>query len=203
MKLFYAQASPFVRKVMVTLHETGQVDDVELLDTMVTTTMPSDALIAKNPLSKLPALDRDDGPAIYDSRVICAYLDDRAKAGLYPSGPSYWEHLTLEATADGIMDAGVLMVYEGRVRPEEKQWSGWVDAQWDKAARALTAVNERWMGHLAGPLTMSQIAIGCALGYMDFRHADRNWREGNDALAEWYATFESRPSMQATLPPVG
>jgi len=64
-------------------------------------------------------------------------------------------------------------------------------------------VNERWMGHLAGPLTMSQIAIGCALGYMDFRHADRNWREGNDALAEWYATFESRPSMQATLPPVG
>ena len=117
MKLYHSPASPFVRKVMVVLHETGQIGDVTLLDTVLTPTSPAEAILSKNPLSKVPALERDDGPTIYDSRVICAYLDARAGAGLYPQGAGRWDLLTLEATADGIMDAAVLMVYEGRVRP--------------------------------------------------------------------------------------
>ncbi|MGV6849374.1 MAG: glutathione S-transferase [Marinibacterium sp.] len=201
MQLFYSPTSPFVRKVMVVLHETGQLDDVELLDTTVTPPAPDAALMAKNPLSKVPALERGDGPALYDSRVICAYLDDKAHGGLYPRGPARWDMLTLEATADGIMDAAVLMTYEGRIRPEERQWDGWIEAQWGKAERAVAAVNDRWMPHLTGPVNIGQIAVACALSYLDFRHGARNWRAGHASLADWYAGFAARNSMVATAPP--
>lgn len=199
MQLFYAAASPFVRKALVTLHETGQVGDVELVDAGGTPLDAGSMPIAHNPLGKIPALTRPDGPALYDSRVICRYLDDRAKAGLYPDR-SLWDVLTLEATADGIMEAAVLMVYEARCRPENLQSTDWVDAQWGKVGRALDAVTTRWMSHLAGPLDMSHIAIACALGYLDFRHDDRSWRTGRDALDDWFAAFAERPSMQATRP---
>lgn len=199
MQLFYAAASPFVRKVMVTLHETGQLDDVELVDATGTPLDATDMPTAHNPLGKIPALARKDGPAIYDSRVICRYLDARAKSGLYPDR-SQWETLTLEATADGIMDAAVLMVYEGRCRPENMQSTDWVDGQWDKISRALDAVTTRWMSHLAGPQDMGQIAMACALGYLDFRHNERAWRKGRDALDDWFAAFAQRDSMQATRP---
>jgi len=200
MKLCYAAASPFVRKVMVVLHETGQLGDVEILEVATTPVAPDAGVSSRNPLSKIPALERPDGPTLYDSRVICAYLDDRAKAGLYPTGAAHWATLTLEATADGIMDAAVLAVYERRVRPEDKQYDGWVDAQWGKAAGGLAALNSTWMGHLAGPMDIGHIAVGCALGYLDFRHADRNWRSGNEKLADWFEAFESRASMAASRP---
>jgi len=199
MQLFYAAASPFVRKVMVTLHETEQLDDVELVDAAGTPLDATDMPTAHNPLGKIPALTRPDGPAIYDSRVICRYLDARAKAGLYPER-NLWDVLTLEATADGIMDASVLMVYEGRCRPENMQSTDWVDGQWDKVSRALDAVTTRWMSQLAGPCDMGHIALACALGYLDFRHDDRNWRKGRDALDDWFAAFAMRPGMQATRP---
>ena len=201
MKLFHFPTSPFVRKVMIVLHETGQLDDVELINSVVTPVAPDPAILAKNPLSKIPALERDQGPTLYDSRVICAYLDDRAKAGLYGQGEARWDLLTLEATADGIMDAAVLMVYEGRVRPEECRWDAWVDGQWGKADRAVGAINGRWMPYLTGPMTIGQIAVGCALAYLDFRHGGRDWRTGRAALADWYEGFAARPSMTATVPP--
>lgn len=201
MKLYYFPTSPYVRKVMVTLHETGQLDDVELLTTTTTPNAPAESLTPSAPLGKIPALERDDGPALYDSRVICAYLDARAGTGLYGDGARRWDTLTLEATADGIMDAAILMVYESRLRPEDKQYPEWVEAQWSKVERAIAALNQRWMSHLHGPLDMGQIAVGCALSYVDFRHGGRNWRAGNDALAAWHKGFEARPSMQATVPP--
>lgn len=199
MQLYSASASPFARKVLVTLHETAQLDDVEVLAASGSPLDASGMPTAHNPLGKLPALTRPDGPAIYDSRVICRYLDHRAKAGLYPER-SMWETLTLEATADGIMDAAILMVYEARCRPENLQSADWVDGQWDKVNRALDAVTTRWMSHLAGPLDMGQIALACALGYLDFRHDDRAWRKGRDSLDDWFATFATRDSMQATRP---
>lgn len=201
MKLYHSPMSPFARKVVVLLHETGQIDDVEIMPVTTTPLAPMDGLAAKNPLSKIPALERDDGPSIYDSRVICAFLDSRAGDKMYPSGSRKWETLTLEATADGILDAAVSITYEGRVRPEEKQWDGWTDAQWSKITGACAAINTRWMSHLNGPLDMGQISIACALGYLDFRHGARGWRKGNDALAAWYGTFNERESMQATTPP--
>jgi len=199
MQLFDNPASPFCRKVRVLLHETERLDEVELAFSighpLATQRMPTRI----NPLGKIPTLVRDDGPALYDSRVICRYLDARFGAGLYPA-TRIWEVLTLEATADGIMDAAVLMVYEGRARPEDIRYAPWVDAQWDKIARALDALEARWAAHLAGPLDMGHVALGCALGYLDFRLDARGWRRGRDGLAAWYATFAQRPSMAATAP---
>jgi glutathione S-transferase len=199
MQLTYASASPFVRKVCVLLHETSQTDDVELLDVKTTPVATAPEVAAANPVGKIPALIRPDSPAIYDSRVICRFLDDRAKAGFYPES-RLWDTLTIEATADGIMDAAVLVVYESRVRPEEFVYEKWMDAQWEKVMRSVSALNTRWMSHLNGPLDMGQIAVGCALGYLDFRHSARGWRKGNDALAEWFEAFAERPGMVATRP---
>lgn len=203
MKLYYSPTSPYVRKVMVVLHETGQLDDVELIGATTTPLAPAQGLLAKNPLGKVPALDRDDGPAVFDSRVICAYLDDRGKGGLYPAGARRWDVLTLESLADGILDAALAMTYEARMRPEAIRWADWGDAQWGKVERACKALNGIWMSHLSGPLDMGQIAVACALGYVDFRHDARGWRKGNDALTAWYKGIESRPSLAATRPPEG
>ncbi|MEO0829539.1 MAG: glutathione S-transferase [Pseudomonadota bacterium] len=199
MQLYAAKASPFVRKVLVVLHETGQLDDVEIVPAtghpLATAEMP----LAQNPLGKIPTLNRDDGPALYDSRVICRFLSERAGNPLYPEA-RLWDTLTMEATADGIMEAAVLMIYEGRCRPEDMVYAPWVEAQWEKVARALDAVNARWISHLSGPLDMGQIAMGCALGYLDFRHGERDWRSAHDGLAKWYEGFSERPSMAATVP---
>lgn len=200
MKLFHAAASPFARKVRVVLHETGQAAEVEMVEATVSPLDAGTLPLGHNPLGKIPTLERPDGPALYDSRVICRYLAHRAGGGLYPAPPRLWETLTLEATADGICDAAILMVYEGRTRPEERRSPDWVAAQWTKVARALAAVEERWMSHLAGPLDAAQIAMGCALGYLDLRHGDRDWRSGHPALTAWEAKFAQRAAMQATRP---
>lgn len=200
MKLYHSPTSPYVRKVMILLQETEQLDDVEIVAAFGTPVDPGSMPVALNPLGKIPALERADGPAIYDSRVICRYLDARAGGVLYPEGSRLWDTLTMEATADGILDAAILMVYELRARPEKFQYPGWSDAQWLKAARAIAALNTRWISHLAGPLDMGQVAVACALGYCDFRHADRDWRRGNEALADWFEDFSQRASFKATIP---
>lgn len=198
-RLLSSPASPFARKVRVVLLETGQ-DDIEVVDVTTTPVATAAEVAAANPVGKIPVLIRDDGPALYDSRVICRFLNARAAATLYPDA-HIWETLTLEATADGIMDAAVISVYEARVRPEEYHYQPWLDAQWGKIAGGLDALESRWMSHLHGPLDMGQIAVGCALGYLDFRHAARSWRDGRDGLAAWFRDFSERPAMRATLPP--
>ncbi len=199
MKLFHSPASPFVRKVQLVLIETGQSEEVELLPVSTSVTAPDSGLVASNPLGKIPALTRADGPTLYDSRVICEFLDSRAGGALYKGG---WETKVLEATADGIMDAGVSMSYEKRLRPVEKQWDDWLEGQRAKILGACAAVEARWMPTLNGPLTIGHLAMGAALAYIDFRHPDAGWREGNPQLTAWQTAFESRPSMVATRPEV-
>lgn len=199
MQLISSQASPFVRKVHVVLHETGQSQDIEVIEAGTTPINTPDHVRAANPTGKIPALIRPDGPALHDSRVITRFLDARAKSGLYPEA-RIWEVLTLESMADAIMDAAVLITYEGRVRPEEQQSDVWKEAQWGKIRAALDVINARWMSHLAGPLDASHIAVGCALGYLDFRHDARSWRKGVDALVKWNEAFQERDSMKATAP---
>ncbi|WP_380054983.1 glutathione S-transferase [Falsihalocynthiibacter sp. SS001] len=201
MELFFSPTSPYVRKVMVLLHETNQIDDVTLTTASGTPLALAKGLATHNPLSKVPALIRPDGPALYDSRVICQYLDDRAESGLYGEGESRWENLTLEATADGILDAALLMTYETRLRPVDKQFNDYIDAQWHKIENATIAVEDRWMAHLAGALSMGQIALACALAYVDFRHGERNWRQSAPQLDDWYAGFGERDAMKSTIPP--
>jgi glutathione S-transferase len=199
-KLYHAPASPFVRKVMVLLHEAGATDRVALVPVSGNPLDPGTLPVDRNPLGKIPALERPDGPTLYDSRVITRYLDDLLTAGLYPAAPRLWDTLTIEATGDGIAEAAVLMRYESSVRPEASRSADWVEAQWSKIDRALTALEDRWMSHLAGPVDMGQIAVGCALGYVEFRHAERNWQAAHPLLASWWATFSHRSAMEATAP---
>jgi glutathione S-transferase len=200
MRLYFSPTSPYVRKVMVLLHETGQIGDVELVSGSGNPVDPAGAPLDANPLGKVPALERPDGPALYDSRVICRYLDDRAASGLYPEGARLWDTLTVEATGDGILDAALLMVYEGRIRPEQLRFAPWVEGQWAKVDRALDALETRWIVHLEGPLDAGQIAVGCALGYLDFRHDARDWRNRRPRLTGWFAGFDARAAMRATVP---
>ena len=199
MKLMSSPLSPFVRKVRVLLLESGLADQVEVVDVTTTPLETDPQAAAANPLGKIPALVRLDGPAIHDSRVITRYLDARAGGRFYPEA-RLWEVLTLEAIAEGIMEAALSMTYEARFRPEEIRHAPWVEGQWAKVARALDAVEGRWMSHLAGPLDMSHIALGCALGYLDFRHDARGWRVGHPALETWYAGMSARASMVNTAP---
>lgn len=199
MKLITSPPSPYARKVRVLLRETDMLDQVEEVNVSTTPLASDPTILAANPTGKIPALLRDDGPAIYDSRVITRYLDDLAGGNLYP--PSrIWEVLTLEATADAIMDAAIGMTYEMRFRAPEQQSPEWLDAQWGKASRAVSAINTRWMSHLSGPLNMGQIAVACALSYLDLRHDARNWRDGNLTLAAWHADWMQRDSMVTTAP---
>ncbi len=200
LRLYHSPTSPFARMVMVTIHECGLADRVELVPSGGTPLDPGTNPVNRNPLGKIPTLERPDGPALYDSRVICRYLADLAGVALQPPAPRLWDTLTLEATGHGIAEAALLAIYETRLRPEEIRFAPWVEGQWSKVARALDALEDRWMAHLAGPLDCGQIAVGCALGYLDFRFADRNWREGRPSLARWDAAFAARPSMEATRP---
>ena len=127
MKLYDSPTSPYVRKVQVLLRETGQLDDVEMVPSGGTPLDSGTIPVTLNPLAKIPTLERANGVTLYDSRVICRFFDDRGQAGLYASGARHWELLTLEATADGLLDAAILMVYETRLRPEEMRFADWVE----------------------------------------------------------------------------
>ena len=198
MKLYHAPASPFVRKIMVLLHEAGATDRVTIVPASGNPLDPGTIPVDRNPLGKIPALERPDGPTLYDSRVITRYLDDLLQAGLYPPAPRLWDTLVIEATGDGISESAVLMRYEMHVRPEGSRSTAWAEAQWHKIDRALAALEQRWLGHLSGPLDIGQIAVGAALGYLDLRHSERNWQAQFPALASWWVGFSARPAMAAT-----
>ena len=200
MRLLMSPASPFVRKVRVLLEEAGKADLVEEVPVNAVAVGETDAELTKsNPLGKIPALILNDGTALYDSRVIMRYLDRSYGIGLYPED-RLWDVLTLEATADAMMEAGLLMVYEKRFRPEHLQFGDWVEGQWSKIARSLDLLEEKWLGRLAEPLDAGQIGAACALGYLDFRHEGRNWRNGRPGLDAWFARIADRKSLKSTKP---
>ncbi len=151
---------------------------------------------------KIPALTTDDGQVLYDSPVICEYLDslhDGPK--LFPaSGEKRWVALRQQALGDGILEAAILARYES-IRPKEVQWPDWIEAQLRKVRGALAALeSEAESGGLRGPLTIGLITIGCALGYLDFRFASEQWRQRAPGLARWYADFAERAAMRQTVP---
>lgn len=200
MDLLFSPASPYVRKTRVAVRELNLRDTVREVEVTASPVLEvTEALIAANPTGKIPALTRPDGPAIYDSRVITRFLNAHAAGNLYPEA-RLWEVLTLEATAEAIMDASVSMTYEVRFRDADKISTDWVEGQWRKVSRSLIAIEGRWLSHLSGPLDMAQIGLGCALGYLDLRHDARGWRNLAPKLAEWEAEFAKRPSMQDTNP---
>ncbi|QTT86488.1 glutathione S-transferase N-terminal domain-containing protein [Pseudomonas chlororaphis] len=203
MTLFHNPASPYVRKVMVLLHETGQLNRVALQASQLTPVNPDAALNQDNPLGKIPALRLADGNVLYDSRVILDYLDQQHVGNpLIPrEGSARWRRLTLAALADGIMDASVLIRYELALRAPEKHWEQWLDGQRDKIRRALAVLEADAIAELASHFDVASISVACALGYLDFRQPDLRWRDTQPQLAAWYAEVSQRPSMLATQPP--
>ena len=204
MTLFHNPASPFVRKVRVLLIETGQQDRVTLQGCMPTPVNPDAQLVHENPVGKIPALRLADGSALHDSRVILDYLDHQHVGNpLIPrDGSARWRRLTLASMADGIMDAAVLVRYETAMRPAEKHWVQWLNEQRNKIRRTLAELEANAIAELASHFDIASISVACALGYLDFRHPDLQWRAANPQLADWYAKVSQRPSMLQTQPPV-
>lgn len=200
MKLFYAPTSPFVRKVLVVAHELGLEERIERLPGAAHPVNRDPAIVAQNPLGQVPTFITDDGQVLYDSRVVCEYLNDQAGGSLFPaSGEARWRALTRQALGDGLMGAAILVRYETFVRPEDRRWDGWIDGQLDKVRTALAAI-EREAASLGDQLDIGTITFGCALGYLDLRFADLGWRDGHPETARWFERFGARPSMAATRP---
>ena len=201
MKLYYSAASPFVRKVMTVARECGLDAKIEQEPVSVLPTQPNTALAKVNPLMKLPALIADDGTTLFESSLICQYLDSQhAGRKLVPdSGPARWRTLKLEALADGVCDAGILMRYEMVVRTEQQRSTPWIDGQRTKIVNGLDAI-ERDPAPLAGELDLGQIALACAIGWMEFRNVAGDLRSGRPKLFQWYDAIVKRPSLAATAP---
>ncbi len=199
MKLYYIPASPYVRKVRVLAIETGLMGGIELAKVTITPTAPDADLCADNPIGKIPTLVLDDGSALYDSRVICEYLDGlHAGARLFPdNGDARWTALRRQALADGILDAAVNTRYEAFLRPEGLRWADWVDHQMAKIRRSLDVLEGEPMGD---GVDIGTISVACALGYLDFRYSDEGWKDSRPKLAAWFEKFAQRRSMSETSP---
>ena len=202
MKLYYSQNSPFVRKVLVAAIEAGIEDGIERIDCTTTTPIDPDAVLA-NPLKKIPALETDGGVTLFDSRVICEYLDTEIGDGTqFPDDAmARWRALRLQALADGVMDAVVLARYEWVLRPEHLRWDDWIAGQMTKVDGALADM-EAHAGSFGERIDIGTISIGVAAAYLDFRVAHKDWRSACPALAAWFVGFAERRSMQETKPPV-
>lgn len=201
MKLLYSPASPYVRKVMVLAHETGLLGKIEIATVGTTPVAPDAGVAAANPLKKIPALIADDGMTLFDSPVICEYLDSlHSGPKMFPDGPARWQALRLQAAADGLLDAALLVVYESRFREEPMRNQAWVDGQLSKIDGALDAF-EAAADSFGDRVDIGTITVGCALGYIDFRLGHRDWRASRPKLAAWYKKFSARPSMDSTKPP--
>jgi glutathione S-transferase len=197
-KLFYSPASPYARKVRVVAAEKGVA--LEVVNAPLSPIARNADVAAANPLGKVPTLLLDDGTALYDSRVITAWLDAQAPSPrLIPDGIARWAVLTQEALADGLLDAALLHRYEHILRPEDKRWDGWAAGQWAKITATLEAL-EHAAAKFGARADVGTIAVGCALGYLDFRFADKPWRAAHPHLAAWFEAFAARPSMASTKP---
>lgn len=194
-------AAPYVRKVRAVAIELGLDDRIDLLSRAMTPVAPDADLNADNPLGKIPCLITDEGEALYDSRVICSYLDSLAKGkSVIPAnGPARWMALRREALADGILDAAVGRRYETFLRPKEYQWGDWIDGQRAKFTRGLDQF-EQEANTFRDTVDIGTIAAACAFGYMDFRYPDERWRDQRPTLAAWFETFSKRLSIATTAP---
>lgn len=200
-KLYYTHTSPFVRKVRVVAHETGLDARIEPIFLRPTPTRADPTLSRENPLSKIPALVLDDGSSLYDSPVICEYLDGlHGGRKLIPtSGDARWRVLRTQALADGILDAGILVFYERAFRPKEMQWSPWLDGQSEKVLQGLDAL-EHEAARFTPEIDLGQIAAAVTLAWLEFRNVVGDLYTTRPTLRAWYETFRARPSMKATEP---
>ena len=201
MKLYYSPASPYARKVRIVAIETGLDKKIELVNAALTPIAPNPDVDKHNPIGKIPALSVK-GMDLFDSPVICEYLDslNKGRKLLARKGRERWVALRLQAMADGLLDAALLARYESFLRPEDKRWPDWSRGQMKKIDGVLDQL-EGEVKSLKGKLTLGNISVVCALGYLDFRFAANDWRAGRPKLAKWFATVSKTPSVKTTVPP--
>jgi glutathione S-transferase len=201
MRLFFSPASPYVRKVLVAAHERGVAGKVENLPSAAWPVKRDPNIVKHNSTGKVPCVLLEDDTPLFDSRVICAYVDSIGEAGesLYPAATRFTV-LTLEALADSILDAALLHRYENALRPEDKRWDEWSRGQMEKIDSGLDDLEGRWFGTLSQTFNAGSIAVACLLGYLDFRFPSKDWRESRPELARWYEGSAKRPSMIETWP---
>ena len=199
MLLRHSHTSPYVRKVTVLLHETGLFDQVEIV-TADGWSEPA-LLTGENPLSMVPTLVLDDGQTLFDSPLICEYLD-RCHVGrrmVPPTGEMHWRVLRDQALADGILDCAILIFMELNRRPETMRWDWWLDIKQRAITRALDEL-EQQVAMIEGRVDLGSIAIAVALDYLNLRSAVGEWHAARPALAAWHADFCQRDSMRMTDP---
>jgi len=199
MKLHWSPRSPFVRKVMVCAHELGLAERLEKVRSTVAMSRPNAEVMKDNPLGKLPTLLLEDGSALYDSAVICEYLDGLARGKLFPKGAARWQALRWHALGDGMLDVLILWRNQ-RDQPVERQVREWLSGFALKIEKSFVTVERELPGLRKAPFGIGQIAIGCALGYIDFRFPDMDWRRRHPLVGAWFEEISQRPSMQATKP---
>ncbi|QHE85201.1 glutathione S-transferase family protein [Hydrogenophaga sp. BPS33] len=198
MQLHWSPKSPYVRKVMIAAHELGVVDQLALVRSVAAMLKPNPALMAVNPLSKIPALVLDDGSTLWDSVVICEYLNARAHGPLFPSeGPARWQALRWHALGDGMLDALILWRNE---REREVPLVNLIAAFELKINAALALLESEVDALAQAPFTIGHLTLVCALGYIDYRFASHCWRGRAPRLAVWFETMAQRTSMKATEP---
>ena len=202
MKLHWSPRSPFVRKVMIVAHETGLVDRLELIRSVAAMNATNDALMADNPLNKLPTLVLDDGEPVYDSLVICAYLDSLHQGRrLIPEGDDRWRVLRWHALANGVLD--LLVLWRNELgRPPAAQSAPHLSAFAAKTTASLDRLEAELPALTATAFDLAHVGLGCALGYLDFRFRELDWRAARPALTAFGADFEGRASARATIPSV-
>ena len=204
MRLLSSPTSPYARKVRMTLIEKGLADQVTVDAAVPLGTAEEAAAVRRvNPLAKIPALVLDTGEALYDSPVICEYLDSLGTGPtlLPAAGPARWTALRRQALGDGVADAAFNIVMEHR-RPEAQRSTEWLD-RWARAVHGAADALEQELAH--GPLgfDLGAIALSAAFGYVDFRLPQIDWRAGRPRLTEAFAELAARPSFVATTPPKG
>ena len=199
MKLHWSPRSPFVRKVVIVMHELGVAGRVDYVRSVVATTKPHRILMADNPLSKIPTLVLDNGEAIYDSPVICEYLDLTFGSGkIVPQEPGRRiDALKRQALGDGLLD--LLLAWRGeRMRPPELQSSVHLESYAERLPAVLDRMSRDTAPAGGDRFDIGDIATGCALSYLDFRFGDIDWRGGREALRGWHERFVVRPSVIKT-----
>jgi glutathione S-transferase len=199
MRLYWSSRSPFVRKAMVAAHETGVAARIETIRVEVAVTKLNADVMAHNPLNKIPTLVLENGDVLFDSRVICEYFDSLTTGPrLFPSDPAVrWVALRRDAIGSGIMENGVARIGEN-ARPTELQSLPHLAAYKAKIEAALDYLEADASALTRDRFNIGHLAIGCALGYLDFRYADDDWRRGRSELAEWHKGFAERDSVKQT-----
>ena len=198
LRLHWSPKSPYVRKVLICAHELGLADRLELVRSVAAMSKPNARLMQDNPLSKIPTLVLEDGFALFDSAVICEYLDELGAGTLFPrAGSDKWQALRWHAFGDGLLDALILWRNE---RERTTPLPALLEAFELKTRAALKQLDDEAQALNETAFSIGHIALGCALGYLDYRFDAFGWRAQAPRLAEWDAEIRTRPSFQTTEP---